>query len=82
MEAKFSAPVQTGPSAHPAFYIMVTGSFTGLKRPGRGVAYPPTSSAEVKQRVQLYVYTPLGLHGLFYYELPRFTLQRPILTPP
>jgi hypothetical protein len=69
---RFSAPVQTGPGAHPASYTMVTGSFPGIKRPRRGVAYPPTSSAEVKQRVQLYVYPPLSLHGLFYDELSPF----------
>jgi len=31
--AKFSAPVQTGPGAHPASYEVVTGSFPGVKRP-------------------------------------------------
>jgi len=33
---------------------MSTGSFIGVKRPGRGVDHPPTSSAEVKERVELY----------------------------
>ena len=28
-----------------------TGSFPGVKRPGRGVDHPPPSSAEVKERV-------------------------------
>ena len=32
----FSAPVQTGPGAHPASYTMGTGSFPGVN--GRGVA--------------------------------------------
>ena len=58
--AKFSAPVQTGPGAHPASYTMGTGSFPGVKRPGRGVDYPPQSSAEVKERVQLYLCSPIG----------------------
>ena len=40
-KAKFSAPVQTGPGAHPASYAMDTGSFPGVKRPGRGVDHPP-----------------------------------------
>jgi len=40
--ARFSAPVQTGPSAHPAPYTMGTGSFPGVKRPGRGYDHPPT----------------------------------------
>ena len=35
---RFSAPVQTGPGAHPASYAMGTGSFPAVKRPGRGVA--------------------------------------------
>ena len=37
----FSGPFQTGPGAHPASYKMGTGSFTGVKRPGRGVNHPP-----------------------------------------
>ena len=32
---RFSAPVQTGPGAHPASCIMDTRSFPGAKRPGR-----------------------------------------------
>ena len=38
--ARFSAPFQTGPGAHPASYTMGTGSFQGVKWPGRGVDYP------------------------------------------
>jgi len=53
MEARFSAPVQTGPEAQIASYTMGTGSFPGVKRPGRGVDHPPQSSAEVKERVEL-----------------------------
>jgi len=40
--ARFSAPVQTGPGAHPASYTMGTGSFPGVKQPGRGVDHPCT----------------------------------------
>jgi len=58
--ARFSAPVQTGPGAHPDSSTMGTGSFLGAKRPGRGVDHPPTSSAEVKERVELYLYSPSG----------------------
>jgi len=36
----FSAPVQTGPGAHPAFCTMGTGSFPGVKS-GRGVTLTP-----------------------------------------
>ena len=58
--ARFSAPVQTGPGAHPASYTMGTGSFLGVKRPGRGVDHPPPSSAKVEGRVELYIYSPSG----------------------
>ena len=30
----------------------------GVKRPGNGINHPPTSSADVKERVQLYLYSP------------------------
>ena len=55
-----SAPVQTGSEAHPASYTIGTWSFPGVKRPGRGVDHPPTSSAEVKERVELYLYSSSG----------------------
>jgi len=48
---------------------MDTGSFLGLKRPGFDTDHPPPSNAEVKKRVELYLYSPLGLRGLFYGEL-------------
>jgi hypothetical protein len=35
-------------------------SFPGVKRPGRGVDHPPPSIAEVKERVELYLYSPSG----------------------
>jgi hypothetical protein len=47
---RFSAPVQTGAGAHPASYTTGTGSFPGVKRPGRGADHPPQFSAEVKER--------------------------------
>ena len=65
MGARFSASVQTGPGAHPVSYAMGTGCFPGVKRPGRGVDHPPPSSAEVKERVELYLYSSPGLRGLF-----------------
>ena len=49
VEARFSAPVQSDPGAHPAFCAMGTGSFPGVKRPGRGADHPPYLSAEVKK---------------------------------
>ena len=38
--ARFPAPAQTGPGAHPASYTLGTGSFPGVKS-GRGVTLPP-----------------------------------------
>jgi hypothetical protein len=35
-------------------------SFPGVKRPGRNVNHPPPSSAEVKERIELYLYSPSG----------------------
>jgi len=58
--ARFSEHVQTGPGAHPVSYTMGTGSFPGVKRPGRDVDHPPTSSAEVEERVDLYLYSRSG----------------------
>jgi len=37
-----------------------TGSFPGAKWPGRGINHPLPSSAEVKERVELYLYSPSG----------------------
>ena len=48
------------PGAHPASYIMGTGSLPGVKRPGLGVDHPPPPSAEVKERVELYLYSTSG----------------------
>jgi hypothetical protein len=54
-----NTPVQAGPGAHIASYLMGTGSFPGNK-PTRGVALNThlPSSAEVRERVQLYLYSP------------------------
>jgi hypothetical protein len=35
-------------------------SFAGVKRPGRGVNHPPPSYAEVKERIEPYLYSPSG----------------------
>ena len=58
--ARFSATVQTGPGAHPASCTMGTGTFPGVKRPGRGVDHPPTSKCRGHERVGLYLYSPSG----------------------
>jgi len=59
------APVQTGPGGHPASYTMGTGAFLGVKRPGRGVDHPQPTREEVKERIEQYLYSPVGLCGLF-----------------
>jgi len=43
-----------GWGTHTVSCTMGTGSFPEVKRPGRGVDLPPLSSAEVKERVDLY----------------------------
>ena len=58
----FHTPVQTGPRAHPASYTMGTAPLRGGKQPRRDAYNPLSSSAEVKERVQLY-------RGLFYGEI-------------
>ena len=58
--AIFSVTVQTGLGAHTASYTMGTGSFLGVRRPGSGVEHPPPSSSEVKERVDLYLYSSSG----------------------
>jgi len=52
---RFSAPVHNYPGAHPTSYTMGTGSFPGVKRPGRGVDHSTLSSVEVKERVKQYL---------------------------
>ena len=47
---RFSAPVQTSSEDHPASYTIGTGSFPGIKWPGRGVDLPPPPNAKVKSR--------------------------------
>ena len=59
--ARFSTPVQTEHEAHSASYKIGIGSFPGVSRPGRGVDHPSPSSAEVMERVELYLCFPTGL---------------------
>jgi len=60
MGARSSAPVRTGPGAHPASYTMGTLSYPGVKRPGRDADHPPPSSVEVEERIELYIYFTSG----------------------
>ena len=56
----FPHPSRTdlGPTQPPAYVYGV--SFTGVKRPGHGVNNTPSSNAEVKESVGLYLYSPSG----------------------
>jgi hypothetical protein len=56
--AGFSALVQTGSGAHPAQYRV---SFRWIKQSDRGFDHPTPSSAEIKERVELYFCCPSGL---------------------
>jgi hypothetical protein len=59
VDARFSAPVQTGPGAHSASCTMGTGSFPGVES-GRSVTLNPHPLLVPwsKNRVQLYLYSP------------------------
>jgi hypothetical protein len=43
------------------FFMKGAASFPEVKPPERGVDYQPPSSAEVKERVELYLYSTTGL---------------------
>ena len=49
------------------FPIDLVCSFLGVKRPGRGVDHPPPSSAEFKERVELYMYR--GCQKFIYFKV-------------
>ena len=53
-----TSPVLTGPVAYSAFCRRGTVSFPGVKHPKRGAGHPLPSSADVKNRVGLYCYSP------------------------
>ena len=73
--ASFSAPVQNGPGAYPASRTMGTGSFSWVKRPGRGVDHSPPFKFRGHERVGLYLYSSSGLQWpvtgrIFPFHLP------------
>jgi hypothetical protein len=69
MRARFSAPVQTGPGAHPASYTMGTSSFQGVKRPEHGVDQSPHLAPRLKKDQSYSSILPLDLRALFQGEL-------------
>ena len=69
MEARFSAPVQTGPGVYPASYSIGSGTFSEAKLPGRGVDHPPHLAPMLKKEYSYTSTTPMGLSGLFKGEI-------------
>ena len=57
---RFSAPVQTGPEAHPASFAFGTGSFPRARWPSSVADHLLFSSSEVKERVEVYLYSASG----------------------
>ena len=57
LEARFSAPVQTGPGAQPAAIKWVKVSFSGVKRPQHDVDHPPHLEPRLKKEYS-YTSTP------------------------
>jgi hypothetical protein len=57
---RFSTCIQTSPGAQPASCTMRTGSFPQAKQPRWGIDHPPPSTAEVKETVELYLYSSSG----------------------
>jgi hypothetical protein len=58
MGARFSLPFHTGNEDHPASSTVGAGSLS--RGPGLGVIHSAPSSASVKERVELYFYSPSG----------------------
>ena len=56
----FRSLFHAGPWAHSASSTVGSRSLPGVMRPVQGVNHPPPSGAEVKERVDLYLYSPSG----------------------
>jgi hypothetical protein len=69
VEARFSELVQPSPGAHTASYAMGTGSFPGMKSPGRGFDQPPHLAMMLKKKYSYNSTPPLGLRSLSWGEL-------------
>ena len=66
VEARFSAPFQTGHGAHPASYTMGTWFFRGLMGLRRGIDHSSHLQPKLKKEYSCTSTPPLGLHGLFF----------------
>jgi len=68
--ARFSAPVQTGPEAHPASCTMDTGSFPRVKS-GRGVTLTPHPLlVPLSRKTRAIPLLPLWAYGLYRASVP------------
>ena len=80
LRAGFSASVQPVLRVHPDSYTMGTVSFPGVKWPERGADHPLHLSAEVKERVELYIYSPSGSSWLVIgWPLPYINVLQPAM---
>jgi len=70
VEARFSAPVQTGPGTHSASCTMGTGTFPGVKRDQSVTMTPHAFQCHGQERVDLYLYSPYGQYGLYRASVP------------
>jgi hypothetical protein len=43
---------------------LLSNVYRGVKLPGREADHSPQASAEVKKNVDLYIHSPIGLHGV------------------
>jgi len=68
--ARFFAPVQTGPGAHPASCTMGTEYFPGVKSGGGVTLTPHPLEFRGQERVELYLYSPFGPYGLYRASVP------------
>jgi len=67
VEARLSAPVETGHGANPASCTICTGSLPGVKWLGRGAHHPPQSSVEVEETVELYMKNKIQVDASYYF---------------
>ena len=67
---RFSAPVQTGPGAHPASCTMGTGSFPGVNSGWSVTLTPHPFWCRGHERVELYLYSAYGPYGLYRASVP------------
>jgi hypothetical protein len=58
VEARYSAPVQTGPGAHQASCALDTRSFSEVQHMVHGTDHPPPPNAKLKERVESYLNFP------------------------